>query len=108
MSLQFESLEGRALFASTVSLMFSEFVTSEDAGSVMIPIQRSGDLSKPASVDLVAAEGTAKSPQDFTAGTTRVSFAANESVAFAQVSISNDNVTESLVETANLSLANPS
>jgi hypothetical protein len=90
------------------SFQFSDPVYSVAESGIIatITINRIGGSSGAATVDFTAANGSATSPSDFTAGTQTVQFADGQIQAFVTVPITNDQIPEQ-TESVNLSLSNP-
>ena len=92
---------------AAVSFSASSYTVSETQAQITISIDRSGDLSQPASVDYSVTGGTATAGDDFTAVSGTLHWAANEGGAKTfTVQIAQDGVSEG-DETATLALSNP-
>ncbi|MEE9494398.1 MAG: Calx-beta domain-containing protein [Gammaproteobacteria bacterium] len=93
--------------ASSLSLSADTFAVNEAAGSIDIVVNRSGDLSQPASVDYKVEAGTAADGQDFNASTGTLNWAATDaSPKTIIVQILSDSETEGN-ETVQVTLLNP-
>jgi len=81
-----------ALFAQPM-LQFNpaSYTTGENAGSVTLTVQRTGDTNSPVSVDYATADGTATDGVKYTATNGTVAFAAGETRRPITVALLNDN-----------------
>jgi hypothetical protein len=82
------------------------YQVDENAGSITIGVQRTGDISGPASVDFATSDGTATAGADYQAVTQTLVFAPGQVVTSVTVPITNDAVPDG-DETAQLTLRNP-
>lgn len=81
---------------ASVSFQSAAYTVSEDAGSVILTLIRSGDLATQFDVDVATNDGTALSPGDYTGGLpTTVTFLAGEFVKIVPVAITDDGTSES-------------
>ncbi|MBE9146905.1 DUF4347 domain-containing protein, partial [Planktothrix mougeotii LEGE 06226] len=102
---------------TTPSVSFSQptYQINEDGSLISseITINRSGDATQPASVDVILSDGTATGGTTLTTGIDynnspiSVNFAANQTTAIVKIPINLDDSSEP-TETVNLALANPS
>jgi glucose/arabinose dehydrogenase len=81
------------------------FVTTENSGSALIGVTRSGDTTVDLSVDYATSDGTASSRKDYTTARGTLHFAPGDTFKTFSVLISNDDTQEG-DETVNLSLSN--
>jgi hypothetical protein len=84
----------------------SSYQVNENAGSVTIGVQRTGDTSGPATVEFVTSDGTATAGADYTAVTQTLVFAPGQVVTSVLVSIIDDAAPDG-DETVTLTLRNP-
>lgn len=94
--------------ATGSSFAFSKvsYDAKEDAGQATITVQRSGDISRAASVNYATSNGTAIAGQDYTAVANTLQFAANQGTATFNVAVTNDTIGERN-EALNLTLSSP-
>jgi hypothetical protein len=78
---------------------------SENEGSPILYVIRTGDITGTASADYSTSDNTAVSPADYTAASGTLSFAAGDVAKGINIPIIDDNLTESM-EAFNLTLAN--
>lgn len=90
------------------SVAFALAVSSvnESAGSIVVRVTRSGDISRDLTVDYSSADGTANDGQDYTGVQSTLTFAANTRNRTISVPILNDNIAED-AETFTITLRNP-
>lgn len=67
---------------------------SETAGTVMVPIVRTGDLTKESTIEYGITSDTAAEGQDYIGGNGTITMAAGQDRAYIPVTIVNDNVSE--------------
>jgi hypothetical protein len=79
---------------------------NEKDGAAVITVTRTGDLSRPASVEYSTSDATASERSDYTAATGTLRFAAGESSKSFNVFVTDDALAEG-PETLNLGLGNP-
>ncbi|MEE9342419.1 MAG: Calx-beta domain-containing protein [Gammaproteobacteria bacterium] len=92
---------------SSLTLSADTFAVNEAAGSIGIVVNRTGDLSQPASVDYKVENGTATDGQDFNAITGTLNWAATDIAAKTiTVQILSDSASEGN-ETVQITLLNP-
>ncbi len=92
------------------SLQFSTniYYVAENAGSVLLTVQRTGDPSAVVSVDYATADGTATDGLDYATINGTLTFLAGETNQFITVPILNDGVVEAAVyESFTVTLTNP-
>ena len=88
-----------------ISLDTPTIEVGESAGTAMIKVVRSGDLSSTVSVDYATSDGTARAGSDYTATSGTLDFAASETSKNIVVPINNDSFNED-DETFGLTLNN--
>ncbi|HYY96905.1 MAG TPA: FG-GAP-like repeat-containing protein, partial [Pyrinomonadaceae bacterium] len=84
----------------------STYNVNEKDGAAVITVTRTGDLSRPASVEYSTSDVTASERSDYTAATGTLSFAAGESSKNFTIFVTDDALTEGS-ETLTLGLGNP-
>jgi hypothetical protein len=91
-----------------VQFTASGYQVAENAGTVTLSVQRTGDVSAVATVDFVISDGTASAGADYTvaAATGTLTFAPGQIVATFPITIVDDTLSEG-DETVNLTLLNP-
>jgi hypothetical protein len=100
--------------ASTIQFTATDYQVSESAGSVVISVQRIGDTSTAATVQITTSNGTATAGSDYgtsgsaTPPSATLIFAAGQTLATFIVPILNPTPACEGDETVNLALANPS
>ena len=93
---------------STVQFSTNIYNVAENAGSVILTDQRTGDTNGAVSEDYASANGTAIAGSDYTATNGTLTFAAGETNQTLAVPILNDGIVEPAVyETFTLTLSNP-
>jgi len=99
---------GTGLGQSTLQFSTNYYYVAENAGSVILTVQRTGDPNAVVSVDYASANGTALAGSDYTATTGTLNFAAGETNQTIAVTILNDGIAEPAVyETFTVTLSNP-
>lgn len=93
--------------AGVIQFSATAFSTSEESGTVAIPIERIGDTSGMVSVQVTTSDDTATASADYTAVNQVVTFLDGEDIRFVDVEILSDGETEGS-ETVNLTLSNVS
>ncbi len=98
--------------AAYVFKLLSEFSindmqVNENDGTATFTVTRSGLITNAVSVDVITADGTAKAGEDYTALTTTLNFAINETTQTVEVRINPDTTVEP-DETFFVKLSNPS
>ncbi len=91
---------------SSVQFSSSNFNVQEDPTAVTITVNRTGDLSVPASVDYFTTDGTATQRRDYISAAGTLSFASGESAKSFVVLVNEDTYVEGN-ETVGLTLTNP-
>jgi len=92
----------------TVQFLTNIYYVAENDGSLLLPVQRTGDVSAEGSVDYVSANGTAIAGSDYLATNGTLTFAAGETNQTIAVTILNDGVVEPAVfESFTVTLSNP-
>lgn len=94
------------LAQSTLQFSTNYYYVAENAGSVILTVQRTGDTNGVVSVDYTTADGTATAGLDYTATYGTLTFAAGETNQSIIVPILNDGLVET-IETFTLTLSNP-
>jgi len=84
-----------------------KFFISEDLGTALIRVARTGDVSGTTSVNFATSDGTAIAGSDYTATSGTLTFAPGESSKNISIPIINDNLFENANETFNLTLSGP-
>jgi hypothetical protein len=92
--------------AGTLAFSAANFTVSEAAGHADITLVRTGDTSRPATVTVETADGSAKAGPDYTPLTAVLAFGPGESVKTIEIPISQDALYEP-TETLLLRLCNP-
>ena len=93
--------------AGTVQLSASSYTVGEGAGSIVIPVTRSGDTSTAATVDYATTDGTASHLSDYNTVSGTLSFAAGETSKTITVFITDDVFVEGN-QTFSIAFSNPS
>jgi uncharacterized repeat protein (TIGR01451 family) len=110
-SSNFPAGEIRGQFASSLSAQSVQFgatsyVVNENAGSVVLSVTRSGNVSNAVTINYATSNGTATQPGDYTSSSGVLQFAAGETVRSFVVPIINDETIEH-PETINVVLSSP-
>ena len=93
---------------STLQFSTNLYYVAENAGSVILTVQRTGDTNAAVSVDYASTNGTAIAGSDYTATSGTLTFAAGETNQTIAVPILNDGLVEPTVyETFTVTLSNP-
>jgi CSLREA domain-containing protein len=92
--------------APTVQFSSATYSVAEGGVSVLITVNRTGDLSGTTTVDYATSNGTAVTPADYTAASGTLTFGPLVASQSFSVFIAQDNITEG-PETVNLTLSNP-
>jgi len=99
---------GTGFGQSTLQFSTNLYYVAENAGSVILTVQRTGDTNGAVSVDYASANGTAIAGSDYTATNGTLTFAAGETNQTLAVPILNDGIVEPAVyETFTVTLSNP-
>lgn len=80
--------------SGTIYLENSELSVGETNGRVLVPVVRTGDLSRPVTIEYGITADSATAGLDFTSGFGTVTMAAGVSRALIEVSILDDNISE--------------
>jgi uncharacterized repeat protein (TIGR01451 family) len=110
-SVNFPTGEIRGQFASSLSAQSVQFgatnyVVNENAGSVVVNVTRSGNVSNAMTVNYATSNGTATQPADYISSSGSLQFAAGETVKSFVVPIVNDETIEH-PESINVVLSSP-
>ncbi|HEV8187661.1 MAG TPA: PQQ-dependent sugar dehydrogenase, partial [Pyrinomonadaceae bacterium] len=110
-SVNFPTGEIRGQFASSLSAQSVQFgatnyVVNENAGSVVVNVTRSGNVSNAMTVNYATSNGTATQSADYISGSGSLQFAAGETVKSFVVPIVNDETIEH-PESINVVLSSP-
>ncbi len=92
---------------ATLQFATNIYYVAENAGSVRLTVQRTGDTSGVVSVDYASTNGTALAGSDYTAVNGTLTFAAGETNQIITVPILNDGLVEAAYETFTVTLSNP-
>jgi glucose/arabinose dehydrogenase len=111
-SVNFPSGEIRGQFVTSLSSMSAQFsaagyVVSENAGSVMIGVTRSGNVTNSVTINYATSNGAAETATDYVATSGSLQFAPGETIKYFSVPIVDDNLVEH-TENINLLLNAPS
>ena len=99
---------GTGFGQSTLQFTASIYTVAENAGSVILTVQRTGDTNGAVSVDYASTNGTAIAGSDYTATNGTLTFAAGETNLTIVVPILNDGIVEpAAYETFTVTLSNP-
>ena len=99
---------GTGLGQTTLQFSTNIYYVTENAGSVILTVQRTGDTNAAVSVDYASANGTAIAGSDYTATSGTLTFAAGETNQTLAVPILNDGLVEpAIYETFTVTLSNP-
>ena len=93
--------------ASTLKFEYSQYSATEDTPSVLVAVVRAGDLTGPASVEVVSSDVSATAGEDYEAISLTVEFAEGEEVQTFRVPLLNDGIKEA-AESFRVRLNNPS
>lgn len=99
---------GTGFGQSTIQFSAPAYTVAENAGAVLLTVQRTGDSNATVSVDYASANGTAHAGSDYTATNGTLTFAAGETNQTIAVPILNDGIVEpASYETFTVTLSNP-
>jgi len=98
--------EGLTAVDGVASAQFSAgtYVVNENAGSVTVGVTRSGNVSRPVTINYATSNGTAETSTDYVATSGALQFAPGETIKFFSVPIVDDDLVER-TETINVSLS---
>jgi glucose/arabinose dehydrogenase len=92
--------------ASTISLSAATLTVAEDVPTATLTLQRTGNVSGPASINFNTGNGTAIAGADYTATTGTINFSAGQTTQTITIPILNDTAVESN-ETFSVTLSTP-
>ena len=90
-----------------IQLNSNSIFTFESVGSLVVTVNRTGDVSATTTVDYTTSDGTATAGSDYTATSGTLVFTAGQLSRTILIPIINDNLYEGVAETLNITLSNP-